>query len=267
MTTPDQRRETFRRLHDAGLFLIPNPFDPGSARLLEHLGFSALATTSSGFAATLGRSDQHTTRDELVEHVRAICDAVTIPVNVDAEACFPDEPGGIARSVALFAQAGAAGVSIEDYDPSMGAILPVEEAAGRVAQAVHEAQRNGIMITARAEALLYGSTDLDDVVTRLEAYRDAGADVLYAPGARTAAQISRVVGVGLPVNVLALPGAPTIAELAALGVRRVSTGGALAWNAYGAFARAATELRDTGTYDYFTGGLDAATRREVFPGG
>jgi 2-methylisocitrate lyase-like PEP mutase family enzyme len=264
MTTTRQRRETFRDLHRSGLFLIPNPFDVGSARLLEHLGFPALATTSSGFAATLGRSDQHTTRTELVEHVRAICAAVSLPVNVDAEACFPNEPGGISETVAQFAEAGAAGVSIEDFDPTVSAVLPIDEATERVALAVAAARSHGVVVTARAEALLYGSTDLEEIIGRLSAYRDTGADVLYAPGVRTAKEIGRLVDVGLPVNVLAMPGVPNVAELRALGVRRISTGGALAWSAYGSFARAATELRDHGTYSYSDEALDRSTRKTAF---
>jgi 2-methylisocitrate lyase-like PEP mutase family enzyme len=264
MTTPSQRRATFRDLHRDGLFLIPNPFDVGSACLLEHLGFAALATTSSGFAATLGRADQHTNRSDLVEHARAICAAVSIPVNVDAEACFPHESGGIPETIALLAHAGAAGVSIEDFDPSTGAILPIDEAAARVALAVEAARPHNLMITARAEALLYGSTDFDDIIGRLHAYRGAGADVLYAPGVTTAEDIGRVVGVGLPVNALAMPGSPTAARLRELGVRRISTGGSLTWSAYDAFKRAATELRDHGTYGYLDATLDPATRTAAF---
>jgi 2-methylisocitrate lyase-like PEP mutase family enzyme len=264
MNTVAEPRKQFHDLHRTGLFMIPNPFDVGSARLLEHLGFRALATTSSGFAATLGRDDQHTTRAELVEHVRAICAAVSIPVNVDAEGCFAHEPGGIAASVEMFVEAGASGVSIEDFDPVAQAILPIEEATRRVAEAVDAARPHGVMITARAEALLYGSNDLDDVIRRLEGFRDAGAQVLYAPGVKTVEGIRRVVDVGPPVNVLAMPGVPPASELASLGVRRISTGGALAWSAYGAFARAAVELRDEGTYRYFNGVLDRPTRTATF---
>jgi 2-methylisocitrate lyase-like PEP mutase family enzyme len=264
MNTTDERRDRFRDLHLNGLFLIPNPFDVGSARLLEHLGFQALATTSSGFAATLGRNDQYTTRSQLVEHVRSICAAVTLPVNVDAEACFPLESGGIDETVELFANVGAAGVSIEDFDPTTNAILPIDQASERVALAVGAARRHGVVITARAESLLYGSTDTDDVIARLRAYRKAGADVLYAPGVKSTQEIRRIVDIGLPVNVLALPGVPNTTELRSLGVRRVSTGGALAWSAYGALLRAATQLRDDGTYDYFDSVLDRSTRETAF---
>jgi 2-methylisocitrate lyase-like PEP mutase family enzyme len=264
LNAASNRRDTFRALHADGLFIIPNPFDIGSARILEHLGFPALATTSSGFAATLGRNDQHTYRNELVEHVRAICASVDIPVNVDAEGCFAHEEGGVARTVTMLAEAGAAGVSIEDFDPTVGGILPVGEAADRVSQAVNAARPHQLVVTARAEAALYGSTDLDDLIARLAAYRDAGADVLYAPGVRSAHDIERVVAVGLPVNVLAMPGVPPTAELRSLGVRRVSTGGSLAWAAYGGLARAATELRDHGTYGFLGDVLDRPTRAGSF---
>lgn len=263
MTTP--LRDRFRALHRSGRFVIPNPFDAGSARLLEHLGFSALATTSSGFAATLGRPDQHVTRDELVAHVAELSAAVDIPINVDAEACYADDEGGIAQTVDLLAAAGASGISIEDHDPTVGAILPLDVAIDRVRQAVEACQPHGVVLTARAEQLLYGSTDVDEVIARLVAFRDAGAEVLYAPGLVRADDIRRVVdAVGAPINVLALPGTPSVPELADLGVRRVSTGGALAWAAYGGFVAAATELRDHGTSTYFSTTLPRAARTAAF---
>lgn len=263
MTTP--LRDRFRALHQSGTFVIPNPFDAGSARLLEHLGFSALATTSSGFAATLGRPDQHVTRDELVAHVAQLVAAVDIPINVDAEACYADDEGGIARTIDLLADAGASGISIEDHDPTIGEILSVDVATDRVRQAVEGCRTHGVVLTARAEQILYGSTDLDEVITRLTAFRDAGAEVLYAPGLVRADDIRRVVdAVGAPVNVLALPGSPSVPELAELGVRRVSTGGALAWAAYGGFVAAATELRDHGTSTYLGTTLPSAVRTAAF---
>jgi 2-methylisocitrate lyase-like PEP mutase family enzyme len=241
-------RDRFRGLHAAGTFLLPNPWDAGSARLLESLGFPALATTSSGLAASLGKRDQQVTRDELVAHVAALTAAVGIPLNVDAERCFADTPDGIAETVDLLAAAGAAGISIEDWDPARGRLETVADGAGRVAAAAAACARHGIVLTARAENFLYGHDDLDDTVERLRAYRAAGADVVYAPGLRAPADIARVVGsAGAPVNVLAVAGGPSVPELAALGVRRVSTGGALAWAAYGALRDAACELRDAGT--------------------
>jgi len=249
------RRQRFRALHRDGLFVMPNPWDIGSARLLASLGFHALATTSSGHAAALGRADQTVSRDELLAHVEALTAAVDVPFNVDAERCFADDPAGVAETVDLIAKAGAAGCSIEDYDPRNGAIDLIDVAAERVAAAAEAARRHGVVLTARAENHLYGIDDLDDTITRLCAYRDAGAEVLYAPGLVDRAAIASVVaGVGVPVNVLAMRHGPTVAELAAIGVRRVSTGGSLARAAYGALVTAARELHSTGSSTY----LDAA---------
>jgi 2-methylisocitrate lyase-like PEP mutase family enzyme len=241
-------RERFRELHETGTFIMPNPWDAGSARLLASLGFVALATTSSGFAATLGKQDQHVTRDELVAHVAALTAAAGIPLNVDAERCFAETAAGIRETVDLLAAAGAAGLSIEDYDPATGRLETRTAGAERVAAAAGACARHGIVLTARAENHLYGHDDLDDTIARLQAYREAGADVVYAPGLRAAADIARVVAeVPAPVNVLAVGGAPAVPELAGLGVRRVSTGGALAWAAYGAMRDAAQELLTAGT--------------------
>ncbi|WP_127501775.1 isocitrate lyase/PEP mutase family protein [Actinoplanes solisilvae] len=241
MTAPHDR---FRALHERGLFLLPNPWDVGSARLLESLGFEALATTSSGLAAALGKLDQQVTRDELVAHVAAVTAAVTIPLNVDAERCFDD----IAPTVGRLAEAGAAGLSIEDYDPTTERVDSLATGAARVAEAAEACARHGLVLTARAENHLYGHDDLDDTIERLRAYRAAGADVVYAPGLRAPADIARLVdSVDAPVNVLAVTGAPPVAELEKLGVRRVSTGGSLAWAAYGALRDAARELQRSGT--------------------
>ena len=234
---------------------MPNAWDVGSARLLASMGFPAIATTSSGHAAALGRTDQHVTRDELLVHVEALAAAVEIPISVDAERCFADDPAGVAETVRLVAEAGAAGCSIEDYDPRSGSIDPIEVALERVAAAAEAAREHGMVLTARAENHLYDLGDLDDTITRLRAYRDAGADVLYAPGLVTADEIKRVVDeIGAPINVLAMRRTPPVPALAGLGVRRVSTGGGLARAAYGALVAAAQELQDAGTSTY----LDAA---------
>lgn len=244
-------RKRFRELHDDGLFVMPNPWDLGSARLLASLGFPALATTSSGHAATLGRTDQHVRRDELLAHAAALAAGVDVPLSVDAERCFADDPRGVAETVELIAQTGAAGCSIEDYDPAPGRIDPIEEAVERVAAAAEAARTHGLVLTARAENHLHGIDDLADTIARLCAYRDAGAEVVYAPGLVDLDQITRLVReVGVPVNVLARPNGPSVAELASVGVRRVSTGGALARAAYGALMRGARELLDTGTSTY-----------------
>ncbi|MFI7600302.1 isocitrate lyase/phosphoenolpyruvate mutase family protein [Actinoplanes sp. NPDC049681] len=253
-------RAAFRRLHSAGTFVIPNPWDVPSARLLEHLGFPALATTSSGFAASLGRADQHVTLDELVAHVAALTAAVTVPVSVDAERGYADDPAGVAETVRMLADAGASGVSIEDYDPGAGRVEPVGVAVERIAAAASVCDRYGIVLTGRAENHLYGIEDLPDTIARLSAYRDAGAACVYAPGLTDLSDIARVVGeVGGAVNVLALRHGPAVPQLAEAGVRRVSTGGSLAWAAYGALVRAAEELRESGTSTY----LDAALPRPV----
>jgi len=245
-------RARFKALHAADeLFVMPNPWDIGSARLLASLGFEALATTSAGFAWSLGKLDQSVSRDDLVSHVEALAAATSLPLNVDSERCYPDEPGGVAETVAMLAAAGAAGFSIEDYDPATDRIDDVGVAAARVAIAAEAAQSlpDPPVLTGRAENHIRGVDDLDDTIVRLLAYRDAGADVLYAPGLVKIADIAKVVeAVDRPVNVLALPIGPTMAELAAVGVRRVSTGSGLANRAYAALVTEARALLDTGAY-------------------
>jgi 2-methylisocitrate lyase-like PEP mutase family enzyme len=235
--------DTFRALHTEGLFVMPNPWDRGSARILQEVGFRALATTSAGFARSIGKNDQQVTRDELVAHVAELTSVLDIPLNVDSERLFPDDAGGITETVRLLAEAGAAGCSIEDFRPSTRSIVTVAEAAEAVAEAAAACAAHGVVLTARCENLLYGAGDLDDTIARLVAYREAGAEVLYPPGLVEAADITRVVTeVGAPVNVLAFPGSPPIDQLAGLGVRRVSTGGALQTNAYKAMRHDAEAL-------------------------
>ena len=244
-------REHFRALHSDGLFLVPNAWDAGSARLIASLGAVALATTSSGLAAALGRTDQSVTRDELLTHVEALVAAVSVPITVDSERCFGNHAAGVVETVELLAEAGAAGCSIEDYDPQRDAIDPLDISVERVAAAAAAARKHGVVLTARAENHLHGIDDLDDTIARLCAYRDAGAEVVYAPGLADQADIARVVErVGVPVNVLALRQGPTLDALAAIGVRRISTGGALARAAYGALVTAAQELQTAGTSTY-----------------
>lgn len=229
---------------------MPNPWDVGSARLLASCGFEALATTSAGFAWSLGRPDQTVTRDELVAHVASLAAATDLPLNVDSERCYPADPGGVAETVGLLDEAGAAGFSIEDYDPAAGAMDEIAAAAERVAEAAEASRklREPMLLTARAENHIRGVDDLDDTIARLLAYRDAGADALYAPGLAEPDEIAAVVAaVELPLNVLLLPGGPTVAELAQVGVRRVSLGSLLAGRAYGALAEAASTLLSDGT--------------------
>ncbi|HEX2766608.1 MAG TPA: isocitrate lyase/phosphoenolpyruvate mutase family protein [Candidatus Limnocylindria bacterium] len=262
------RRERFRRLHERGLFIMPNPWDLGSAKILASMGFPALATTSLGHAASLGKVDQTVTRDELVAHVGAISTAVDLPLNVDSERLFADDLAGVAESVDLLAEAGAAGCSIEDYDPARGAVEPVSVAAERVAAAAEAAHRHGIVLTARAENALYGIDDIEDTVARLRAYREAGADVVYAPRLTDPDDIRRVVeATDAPVNVLAMRHGPSVPELRALGVRRVSTGGPLARAAYGALRRAAEELLGPGTSTYQDDALTSDDLARAFGSG
>ena len=255
---------TFLELHRRGdPLLIPNPWDVGSARILAALGYQALATTSSGFAATLGRPDMSVTRDEAVAHAAAIVAATDLPVSADFENGFADDPSGVAETVRQAIGVGVAGCSIEDAtgredDP----IYPAGHAAERIAAAA-ETAGGRIVITARAENHLHGRDDLRDTIARLQSFQEAGADVLYAPGLTDPEQIRAVVtSVDRPVNVLAFPGAPNVAELAQLGVARVSVGGAFAFVAYGALVEAARELRESGTYGY---GQRAGAARAIIP--
>jgi len=243
---------------------MPNPWDVGSARLLQSAGFEALATTSAGFAWSVGKLDQTVSRDELVAHVATLAAATDLPLNVDSERCYPDDPGGVTRTVELLAEAGAAGFSIEDYDPDTGGMDEVGRAAERVAEAA-QASREGMLLTARAENHIRGVDDLDDTIARLIAYRDAGADAVYAPGLTDLEQIARVVEtVRIPLNVLALPSGPSLGELAAAGVRRISTGSLLAGAAYGALLEGARELREEGTSRYAEGGASRDALRDAF---
>lgn len=245
---------------------MPNAWDVGSARILASLGFQAIATTSSGHAASLGRMDQQVTLDELLSHVAALVSAVEMPVSVDAERCFADDADGVATTVQQIAETGAAGISIEDYDPRSG-LDPVDVAVGRVEAAVAAARTVGMILTARAENHLHGVDDIDDTIDRLVAYQDAGADVVYAPGLTDLGEIHRVVqATRAPVNVLAMAGGPAVGELGAVGVRRVSTGGALTFVAYGAMAEAARALAGAGTSTYAARALSGDDRRAAFDG-
>jgi 2-methylisocitrate lyase-like PEP mutase family enzyme len=262
------RRARFRALHEREqLFVMPNPWDVGSARLLESAGFEALATTSAGFAWSLGKLDQNVSRDELVAHVATLALATDLPLNVDSERCYPDDPGGVGRTVELLAEAGAAGFSIEDYDPRTGSVDDVALAAQRVAEAAEATRKEDepLVLTGRAENHIRGVDDLDETIARLIAYRDAGADVVYAPGLTDLEQIAKVVdAVRIPLNVLALSSGPSLHELATAGVRRVSTGSLLAGAAYGALLEGARELREEGTSRYADGGASRDALKAAF---
>jgi 2-methylisocitrate lyase-like PEP mutase family enzyme len=264
--SPSESRGRFAQLHESGCFIMPNAWDVGSARILVSLGFEAIATTSSGHAASLGRIDQQVTLEELLAHVSALVNAVDVPVSVDAERCFADDAPGVAVVVERIAATGAAGISIEDYAPASG-IDAIDVAVERVAAAADVTRSAGMVLTARAENHLYGVDDLEDTITRLIAYHEAGADVVYAPWLADIAQIATVVtATAAPVNVLARVEGPGVAELADVGVRRVSTGGALAFAAYGAMAVAARELLSSGTSTFIGRGLSMEDRRAAFRG-
>jgi 2-methylisocitrate lyase-like PEP mutase family enzyme len=254
--TQAARAQQFRALHQGPeLFLLPNPWDAGSARLFEWLGYAALATTSGGFAATLARLDGQVTLDEALAHGAEIAAATSLPVSADLENGFADEPAGVAETIRLAAAAGLAGCSVEDYtqrddqpiyDPGL--------ARDRIAAAAEAARGTPgpLVLTARAENYLHGRPDLADTIARLQAYQEAGADALYAPGLTSLDDIRTVVReVDRPVNVLALASGPAIPDLAAAGVRRVSVGSAFAQAAYGAAVQAAREFREQGSYAFF----------------
>jgi 2-methylisocitrate lyase-like PEP mutase family enzyme len=249
MSTQRQKAEAFRALHAGDPFVIPNPWDAGSARVLAALGFKALATTSSGFAFTLGRLDGTVTLDEMVEHARVLDRATELPVSVDLENGYGPEPETAALAVTAAAGAGAVGGSIEDYDPA-GHLYDLPHAAERIAASVEAAARLGFpfTLTARAENFIRGNPDLRDTIARLRAFESAGADVLYAPGLRETEDIRAVCeSVSKPVNVLALPGM-SMAEIVDAGARRVSVGGGLTWSAVEAFADAARAILDHGDF-------------------
>jgi 2-methylisocitrate lyase-like PEP mutase family enzyme len=268
MTVQSERAEHFLALHRPGRpLLLPNPWDAGSARLLASLGFEALATTSSGYAATLGRLDGSVTAEEALGHAAAIVTATDLPVSADLENGFADSAEGVAETARGAVAAGLAGFSVEDFSGDENEpIYDVERATERVRAAVDVAHAGPahVVVTARAENHLRGRDDLEDTIARLQAYQQAGADVLYAPGPTSAEQIQAIVSsVDRPVNVLARAGSPTVQELAQLGVSRISVGGSFAFAAVDALVSAARELREQGTYEYATrsaSGVQAARK-------
>ncbi len=238
--------------------LLPNPWDLGSAKLLAAMGFKALATTSGGFAASLGRRDGNVTREEAIAHAAAIGAATGLPVNGDFENCFADDPEEVAETVRLAGAAGIEGCSVEDWSGS--AIYDIGLATERVAAAAEAAHAGStpVVLTARAENQLRRRHDLNDTITRLQRYQDAGADVVYAPLLRTMEEVRMVLdSVDCPVNVLVVPGLPTVPELAEAGVNRVSIGSTFAHGAYDAMVQAATEFRDAGTYGFLDRAMTA----------
>ena len=252
----DKRRE-FHRLHESGCFVIPNPWDPGSARYLQGLGFKALATTSAGFAWSKAQPDNGVTRDMVIAHLEEIVAATDVPINADFESGFAADAAGVAQSVRRAVDTGVAGLSIEDSTGDAARPLySVDEAVERMraARRAIDATGGDILLVGRAECFLAGRPELDETIARLKAYSSAGADCLYAPGLRTREQFAVVVEALAPKPVNALIGWPadlTVADLAALGVRRISVGGALARTAWGGFTRAAKLLAEEGSFAGF----------------
>jgi 2-methylisocitrate lyase-like PEP mutase family enzyme len=247
--TAADNRATFRKMHDSGCFILPNPYDVGSALALQHLGFKALASTSAGFAWTIGKADNRVTVDEVCDHLTALCAAVDLPVNADFEGGFAHEPEQVGSNVARGVKTGVAGLSIEDSTgdlakPLYDLALAVERV--KAARKAIDADHSGVLLTGRCEGFLVGQADLDMVIDRLKAYSEAGADCLYAPGIRTREQIAAVVKAvhPKPVNLLIGASGLSLKEAADLGVRRISVGGSLARSAWAGFMKAAREMAE-----------------------
>jgi 2-methylisocitrate lyase-like PEP mutase family enzyme len=252
VTTAD-KRDTFRKMHESGCFILPNPWDVGSARMLQLLGFKALASTSAGFAWSIGKADNRVTLDDALRHLTEICGAVDLPVNADFEGGFAREPDQVATNVARAVQTGVAGLSIEDSTGDAKAPLyerGLAIARIQAARAAIDADNSGVLLTGRCEGFLVGRDDLDMVIYRLKAYSEAGADCLYAPGIKTKEQISAIVKAvhPKPVNLLIGASGLSLKEVEALGVRRISVGGSLARTAWAGFMRSAREMAEKGTF-------------------
>ncbi len=265
--TTEQKRATFRTMHESGCFILPNPFDIGSAKALQHLGFKAIASSSAGFAWTLGKADNRVTVEDVCQHLAALCAAVDIPVNADFEGGFAVAPEGVAANVARGVKSGVAGLSIEDSTgdkdkPLFDRALAVE----RIKAARAAIGNSGTLLVGRCEAYLWGVSDLKLVIDRLGAYADAGADCLYAPGLKTREDIAAVVKAVAPKPVNLLIGASglSLQEAADLGVRRISVGGSLARAAWGGFMRAAKEMAEKGTFSELASGYPGGELNKMF---
>ncbi|MEN3346737.1 MAG: hypothetical protein V7632_372 [Bradyrhizobium sp.] len=263
------KRAAFKKLHESGCFIIPNPFDVGSAVALQHLGFKALASTSAGFAWTIAKADNRVTVDDVCDHLTAVCAAVDIPVNADYEGGFAVEPDKVAVNVARGVKTGVAGLSIEDStgdaaNPLFEHKLAVERI--RAARKAIDADNGGALLTGRCEAYLWGKQDIKLVIERLQAYSDAGADVLYSPGIKTKEDIVAVVKAVAPKPVNLLIGGPglSLQEVADLGVRRISVGGSLARMAWVGFMKAAKEMAEKGTFAEFANGYSGGELNKMF---
>jgi 2-methylisocitrate lyase-like PEP mutase family enzyme len=263
------KRTTFRSMHEAGCFVLPNPYDVGSARALQHLGFKAVASTSAGFAWTIGRPDNRVTLEDVLQHLTALCGAVDLPVNADFEGGFAHKPEKVAANVAAAVKTGVAGLSIEDSTGD--ATKPLYERASAIerikaARSAIDADGSGVLLTGRCEGFLVGQTDLNMVIDRLTAYAEAGADCLYAPGIKTREEISAVVKAvhPKPVNLLIGASGLSVAQAAGLGVRRISVGGSLARTAWSGFMRAAREIAEQGTFTKLGQGYSGAELNKMF---
>ena len=271
VTTVIERRKTFQTLHQSGCFALPNPWDIGSAKYLEHLGFKAIATTSAGFAFSRGFADGAVGRDLMIAHIRELVEATDLPVNADFENGYAHDPEAVAENVRRCVETGIAGLSIEDNsgrgDPPL---YEVELAADRIRAAKAAIGDSGVLLTGRAECFLLGVDDIDEVIRRLSAYAEAGADCLYAPGISDPDHVTAVVNAVAPkpVNLLlSAPGGLTMRDAAKLGVRRVSVGGALARAAWGGFIRAAKQLAENGDFEGFAGAAPHGELQEFFKNG
>jgi methylisocitrate lyase len=263
------KRATFHKMHESGCFVLPNPYDVGTALALQRLGFKALASTSAGFAWTIGKSDNRVTLDDVCTHLTAICAAVDLPVNADFEGGFAHKPEKVAANVARAATTGVAGLSIEDSTgdadkPLYERALAIERI--KAARAAIDADHSGVLLTGRCEGFLVGQPDLDMVIDRLKAYSAAGADCLYAPGIKTKEQISAIVKAvhPKPVNLLIGASGLSLKEAEALGVRRISVGGSLARNAWANFMRAAREMAEQGTFTELANGYPGGELNKMF---
>jgi 2-methylisocitrate lyase-like PEP mutase family enzyme len=268
-----EKRRTFRQLHDSGCFVIPNPWDPGSARYLQSLGFKAVATTSAGFAWSQARPDNGVTVDQVIEHLRAMVAEVDIPVNADFEAGFAPDAAGVEHNVRRAVETGVAGLSIEDAtgDPAQPLYaLDIAVERLRAARRAIDAAGGDTVLVGRSEGFIVGRPDLAETIKRLQAYSEAGADCLYAPGIRTKEEIRAVLDAVAPKPVNVLIGWPTeltVQDLAALGVRRISVGGALARSAWGGFMRVAQEIAAAGSFAGFGAGASGVTLNRLFSKG
>src|SRR5438552_8273086 len=264
MATVEEKRAEFRRLHESGCFALPNPWDIGTAKYLQHLGFKAIATTSAGFAFSRGLSDGAVTRDDMLAHIKELVEATDLPVNADFENGYADDPNWVAENARLCAETGVAGLSIEDNSGRKDRPLyDIDLAAERIRAARGAIEDSGALLVARAECFLVGVTNIDEVIRRLTAYANAGADCLYAPGIRDRNDIAAVVAAVAPKPINLLIGGAvglTMSDVAALGVRRVSVGGALARTAWGGFMRVAKQLAERGGFDALA---DAAPHAEI----